>query len=203
MLPDYTGFTDYTAMSGYTNMGPQWTCNWLSFISDDPDDSTPSELSLFRSGGGYYDYYFSTGETVSQPQATDGSTLTIVASGTAPSYVINYSDGSADYFNVATPTSGPGRIVFMNKTVDRAGNQVLLNYDGNERITTVSGSTGSLSFTYNGDNTIATVQRLEHHHERFRAEHQPGLHLRFADRHHRRCRDGPPALPITSRCSPG
>jgi len=151
MLP-----TSMSTVSPYLNTG-QWTHNWFSFIADDPTDPYPTELDLYDRGGGIRPYMFTSG-TVSDPQASDQSTLTIVSTGGSPEYVINYTDGSQEVFSVAGSTVGSGRPVFLSESIDPAGNETLLSYDAYNRLASVSGSAAaSLNFTYNADNSLALV----------------------------------------------
>jgi RHS repeat-associated protein len=151
ILPDPT-----QSGTSYPNLGAQWSCNWVSYISDDPTQ-TSEDVSLYSPGGGV-DPYVHTSGTIGQifsPQVSDQSVLTRL-SGT--SYEIDYADGSEEIYDAATNVNGPGRMVFMTHRYDPAGNSVQLFYNPQNRITAVTGSGGAiLRFTYNSDNSIALV----------------------------------------------
>jgi RHS repeat-associated protein len=167
--PDIPG-----AVNNYANVGPQWTMNLVSYISDDPSTDhefelegsgttyvevpIPCEVYLYTKGGGVRPYYsIPNGNPFNSfyPQASDQSNLT-QTSGT--SYELDYSDGSKDFFGTATATTGGGRMVFLTKSTDRAGNSQSITYNSDYQLTTIQGAAGtSLNFTYNAADSITSV----------------------------------------------
>ena len=124
----------------YSNLGPLFTMNWLSYITD--DSSNPGgNVTQYLSDGGTMTYsgYNSTTHTYgSHPQT--GATLKI----TSPSsYELDLADGSKQIFSAAN-TATP-RKVFMTQTIDPQGNGLTFTYDGNFRLIAVTDAIGQVT----------------------------------------------------------
>lgn len=52
--------TQQPATFGYSNLGPKWTFNWLSYVTDDPNSQAP-QTSVYVPGGGEEAYFFDYG----------------------------------------------------------------------------------------------------------------------------------------------
>jgi YD repeat-containing protein len=130
----------------YSNLGPNWTFDWLSFIKEasDPSVLPTSAVSLYQGGGGeeaFEGYQASAGTNGSYaPGFKSQSILTRVS--TSPiRYQRLLSDGSIETFDQA---DGPGfpRKVFMTSRQDPAGNTLIFHYDSSLRITSVTDALG-------------------------------------------------------------
>jgi RHS repeat-associated protein len=128
----------------YSNLGPKWTFNWLSYVTDDPNSQLP-EIGLYRSGGGAEVFAY---DTVSQsfvPDAKSHATLvkTTGANGTVR-YERRLPDGSKEVFDKVSGSSYPRRI-FMTQVIDAIGNIVEIGYDDHFRVTTISDALGQVT----------------------------------------------------------
>jgi YD repeat-containing protein len=123
----------------YSNLGPKWTFDWLSYITDKPP-SPFSDVEYYIMGGGTRTF---TGFT-SDPGA-NGATGSYAfqqfdqtrLSRTAPNtYVMLSRDGSKKVFS--QPFVEPGRSggtnhkIFLTQLIDPFGNTVSLSYDTND-----------------------------------------------------------------------
>jgi len=128
--------TQQPAAFPYSNLGPKWTFNWLSYVSDDPDPAKQLPLtSVYVPGGGAEIYsYNATSQTFApHPQ----SHATLVKTG-ASSYERRFPDGSKHIYNLSDGAASYPRRIFMTQSVDPAGNAVTIGYDGAFRITTLT-----------------------------------------------------------------
>ena len=115
----------------YSNLGPQWTHNWLSYLQADAGSATVVEI-----GGGYVTftgYNSSTG--LYAVNTRTASTLQLVSAGR---FERSFSDGSR---HIYTKADGTGRY-FLTQTVDAVGKAVTIGYDDNFRITTITDAAG-------------------------------------------------------------
>ncbi|MFO0726730.1 MAG: RHS repeat-associated core domain-containing protein [Myxococcota bacterium] len=142
----------------FTNFGPQWVSNWISYIEDNP--STPNaNVQLHRRGGGgqtQSGYNTSTGQYA--VQVDDGSTLTKL---TANTYKQTFPDGSENYYEQFIGTTGPLRRVFLSRVRDPQGNQVAIEYDAVfpariKRIVDASGLPTVFQYNQSGQNYVVT-----------------------------------------------
>ncbi len=116
----------------YSNMGPLWTFNFLTYITDDPQ-STTSNVTQYLSGGGTLTYTYDSNINGFDPQPSNMGQLTRLSSS---SYELVLSDGSKQFFS----TPGPGttsRNVFLTSTQDPYGNTLTFNYDTTYRLTSI------------------------------------------------------------------
>lgn len=129
----------------YSNLGPKWTFNWLSYISDNPTQ-LGGDVNYYVQGGGTEFYpgssYNSSTKTYAADPDTD-ATLQIIS---ATNYTRILPDGSTQIFSVPNaPTNAVSRKVFLSQIVDPAGNAVTLNYDSNFRLSSVVDSLGQVT----------------------------------------------------------
>ncbi len=121
----------------YSNLGPLWTFNWLSYITDEA--SYPgTNVSQYLPGGGtltYVNYNSSTGTF--DPLTETGAILKLTSS---TSYELDMPDGSKQIFTAAN--SATPRKVFMTQSIDPKGNALTYSYDTNYRMTAVTDATG-------------------------------------------------------------
>src|SRR5262249_18307042 len=74
----------------YSNLGPKWTFNWLTYVIDDPN-WTPGNVALYDSAGGTESYpYNSATHTFSQ----DAQSHAILIRNSDGSYEKHFPDGS-------------------------------------------------------------------------------------------------------------
>jgi RHS repeat-associated protein len=112
----------------FSNLTPNWTFNWLSYLTVDPSQN----VTVVVRGGGSEIYNYSVLDNVNgvyAPHLTSQAVLAIVDG----HYERRLPDGSKEVFN---QVDGTGR-VFMTQVVDPQGNSVQVNYDASFRITTI------------------------------------------------------------------
>ena len=129
-----------------SNFGQKWSCNWMSWIADDP--SLPSaDATLIVAGGGAR--VFQSFNAGTQSYAPDAATKAVLVRTSATSYEQRFSDGSKEVFFTATAVTGAGRKVFLTQRVDATGNAVGLTYDSTYRLAGVTDTLGQVSiFSY-------------------------------------------------------
>jgi YD repeat-containing protein len=170
------------AIFTYTNFGPKWTSNWISYITD--NTRSTNNADLYAPGGGLESYSFSggmtpTGGKIYNPGLDDQAlVISIVSGGKTFGFTRELPDGSIQTF--ARPFGS--NQFFLSSLADPQGNKVTLTYDGLTRITTITDAAGdkttltyadasdefkvtkvtdpfgrSASFTYNADGELASI----------------------------------------------
>jgi YD repeat-containing protein len=163
------------AIFTYTNFGPKWTSNWISYITD--NTSTNGTLDIYTSGGGAETYSF-IGD-VSIPGLVDQAVVTrMVSGGKTIGFTRQLPDGSMQTYMEPFGTNQ----FFLTSISDPQGNTVSLTYDKRTRITTITDAIGekttliyglasdlfkvtkvvdpfgrSASFTYNSNGELASI----------------------------------------------
>jgi RHS repeat-associated protein len=129
----------------YSNLGPKWTFDWLSYITDQPANLS-ADLKYYIMGGGERIFTGFNGSQTSAFQQLDQTKLTR----TAPdSYEMVSHDGSRKVFS--EPFSDPGgqgaieRKVFLSQVIDPHGNAVSLRYDAAFRLSSITDAIGQVT----------------------------------------------------------
>lgn len=126
------------AVFGYSNLGPKWTFNWLSYVSDDPNGYLP-QRTVYLQGGGSESHAFVPGQdATSHPQ----SHAFLYASGL--NYFRYLPDGSQQTFGVQDGATYPRR-VFLTRMTDPTGNAVAIDYDSLVRVATLTDALGQIT----------------------------------------------------------
>ena len=136
------------ANPAFSNVGPLWTLNFLSYVMDEPGMPGQS-VTRFVSGGGESDQigYNATSQTFA-PDVQDGSVLSIVSTNPI-SYRRMLRDGSSEIYSASNGGSGSSRLVFLSQIIDPAGNALQLNYDAMMRLATIEDATKRMTtFAY-------------------------------------------------------
>lgn len=139
----------------YANFGNKWTCNFVSYITDN-STSPSADAKLFVQGGGAHTFKaFNSGTSSYAPEYRTQAVL--VRTSTSPiSYELRNIDGSKQVFSVPTSTVGSGRKVFLKQTIDPAGNAVTYSYSG-QRIIGVTDAAGLATTIEYKSNTVTTI----------------------------------------------
>jgi RHS repeat-associated protein len=126
----------------YSNFGPKWTFDWLSFVVDD-STNLGADVKIYLRGGGFRTHTgYDLGTQSYHPELYSQSTLVIT--NTNPiTYEKRLTDGSKEVYSVSDGTVGPGRKVFLHQIVDSHGNALTINYDASMRISTVVDALGN------------------------------------------------------------
>ncbi len=133
----------------FTNFGPQWVCNLVSWLEDDPGNDA-ADVTIHLPGGGsevHKTYSPTSGYLLERRSLTR-----IIRTGPGQ-YERRAQDGSKMVYTRAIGTAGPNRKVFLSEIIDRWGNSLAFSYDTNPlypaRLSSVTSASGqSLYFTY-------------------------------------------------------
>jgi RHS repeat-associated protein len=139
------------AVFSYSNLGPQWTFDWLCYITDNPS-SLMADVQYYRRGG--FARFFTGFDPATQSYAYQQYDQTKLVRTTASSYELTLPDGSKLVFGQSDGSVGTSRKIFLTQMVDPAGNAVTLTYDGNLRLVALTDAIGqvtTLSYTNAAD----------------------------------------------------
>lgn len=162
----------------YSNFGPKWTFNWLSYVTD--TISSTGNAQLYRRGGGAEPFTFASSSATTAypgPYSQAVLTRTVNGSGSSTGFVLTHPDGSYEQYEQAV-----GSQFFMTAVSDAAGNMVTLTYDSSMRVVAITDAVGqvttlsyglsasplvvtkisdpfgrSASFTYNSSGQLASI----------------------------------------------
>ncbi len=148
----------------YSNLGPKWTFDWMSYVSDNPTTAVDPAYCYLRGGGGEvyeraalctpapetscdnitppYDYH---------PQVKSRAFLRRTAQ---DSFERTLPNGAKDIFGWRTDTAGP-RKVFLFELYDQLGNKLTFNYDAYFRLTHVVDAIGQTNILAYGSTNLA------------------------------------------------
>jgi len=130
---------------GYSNVSPDWRCNWMAFITDDPMNPA-GDIRFAVDGGGSLTFtdYNSTNQMFSNLTRNRANLVRISTN----SYEIQYPDGSKKIFDSAASSAGTLRKIFMTAVVDPTGNAATIQYDYTGRITGITDAIGQQTKLY-------------------------------------------------------
>jgi RHS repeat-associated protein len=133
----------------YANFGPKWTCDWISYITDNPQ-SPSAEVRYYIMGGGTRTFTgFNTNTQSYAHQLYDQTLLTRTSTN---SYQMLQPDGSKLIFSRSDGASGTSRKIFLTQIVDPFGNAATLTYDANLRLVGITDAIGQVTtVTYVSD----------------------------------------------------
>jgi RHS repeat-associated protein len=126
----------------YANLGPQWTFDWLTYITDNPTNPL-ADVNLYVGGGGQRTYTdFDTNTRSFAFQQYDQNLLTR----TGPSsYELLSGDGSKLIFSQSDGAIGTARAIFLTQEVDPQGNAITMTYDTNLCLVAVTDAIGQVT----------------------------------------------------------
>lgn len=137
----------------------------LSWVQDDPSYAGNSVLR-YIAGGGSVNYalghtYNSTTGEFSPERQNQAVLVRLPATGPLRSYELRNPDGSKHIFaHLDGATSSPRRI-FLTQIVDAVGNALVLHYDAQLRLTTLTDATGrNTTLSYENSNNPLLVTRI-------------------------------------------
>jgi RHS repeat-associated protein len=130
----------------YSNLGPKWTFNWLSYVTDDPNNPGANAMVYVAGGGGESYSGFNSGSQSYLPDSQSHAVL--VRTGSA-SYEKDFPDGSKQIFARTDGTTTYPRKIFMTQIVDPAGNATAIGFDSSSRVATLTDALGRVTaFSY-------------------------------------------------------
>jgi RHS repeat-associated protein len=142
----------------YSNFGPKWTCDWISYVTDNPSNAL-ADVNYYLIGGGTRT--FSGFNTNTQSFAFQQYDQTQLRRTGPTSYEEISPDGSKLVFSQSDGAIGTSRKVFLTQLVDPFGNAVALTYDGNLRIVGITDAIGEVTtLTYGDTNDIYKITRV-------------------------------------------
>jgi RHS repeat-associated protein len=126
----------------YSNFGPKWTCDFVSYIKDNPS-SLAADVQYYIMGGGTRTFTgFDTNTQAFASQLYDQTHLTR----TGPnSYEMLWRDGSKLIFAQPDGAVGTVRKVFLTGIQDPSGNTASLTYDANLRLVSIADAIGQVT----------------------------------------------------------
>ncbi len=130
------------AIFSYSNLGPQWTFDWLSYITDNPS-SPMADVQCYRRGG--FACIYTGFDPATQSYAYQQYDQTKLMRTTASSYEMTLPDGSQLVFSQSDGSVGTSRKIFLTQMIDPAGNAVTLTYDGNLRVVALTDAIGQVT----------------------------------------------------------
>ncbi len=136
----------------YSNLGPKWTHNWLSYVTDNGPAAIPSSPTIYLRGGGTevvggYD-------PATQSYSPDRQTLAVLVRTSNSSYERRFPNGAKEVFSQSDGATTFPRRIFLTGVVDPAGNVATLTYDAMFRITAIIDPIGqaiTLKYDLSGD----------------------------------------------------
>jgi len=155
----------------YTNFGPKWTSNWLSYIVDNTNAGTAGGqmADLYMPGGGGESYEVSFRNTVStfaigiDDQAH--LSITIAQNPKGISYTTGFAralpDGTVQTFTHLLNPGSRTPIFFLSSVTDPQGNTVTLSYDANNRLAAITDASAEVTtLTYGLSSDIWKVTKV-------------------------------------------
>jgi hypothetical protein len=123
------------------NLGPKWTFNWLSYVTDDPVTQLPA-TSVNVPNGGSEAYAF---DSISQAFVPHPQSHAMLVKTGSTTYERRLPDGSKQIYAQTDGATAYPRRIFMTQVVDPAGNSASVAYDTSFRITTLTDALGLIS----------------------------------------------------------
>lgn len=125
----------------YGNVGPKWTHDWLSYVTDDPS-VVGGTVTVYLRGGGEETYSgYNAGTQLYGAHYMQRAVLKRVA-GSPIEYHRLLPDGSKEVFMQSDGALPPTRKVLLTQIVDAQGQAVTFQYDASLRLVSVTDATG-------------------------------------------------------------
>jgi len=147
----------------FSNLGSQWSFNWLSYIlGPTPQGTITENVKMIRGSGGAWTFNYlaaSNSQTYYVVQPTCMAQLSSTNISTN-SYTYNcvYADGTTDLYTLPQSIGGGQERVFLSQRIDPAGNTITYNYDANYRLISVQDAIGQVTTLSYGSTNIALPQ---------------------------------------------
>ena len=126
----------------YSNFGPKWTFDWLSYITDNPF-SPSADVNYYIMGGGTRTF---TGfDNATQTYALQQFDQTKLVRTSPDSYEMLSRDGARKVFSRPNGSIGTSRKIFLTRLIDPFGNAVSLTYDANLRVVAITDAIGQVT----------------------------------------------------------
>jgi YD repeat-containing protein len=133
----------------YSGFSPKWTCDWISYISDNPQNPLANVKYYARGGGARTFTGFNANTQTYGFQQFDQTQLKRTSTN---SYEMLSPDGSKLVFASSDGSVGTFRRIFLTQIVDPFGNAVTLTYDADLRLVGITDAIGQVTtLTYVSD----------------------------------------------------
>jgi RHS repeat-associated protein len=147
--------TSQPATFDYCNLGPKWNINWLTYITDDPNDATSVSGQARPSGGTLPVVYLGADATHHRYQLVGkpGMQLRRPLASALPLEILN-ADGSKEVYGQPDGHTTVPRKIFLTQRIDPQGNATTLTYDASMRLTKITDALGqetTLEYTLPSD----------------------------------------------------
>ena len=136
----------------YSNLGQKWTFNWLSYITDDPNNLGGTVTCCLEGGGTetYTGYNATTKNYALQPETHDF--LMLVSS---TNYMRQMPDGTKQIYGHPDGSTVYPRNVFLTQIVDPVGNTLTFTYDSYNRLVAAKDALGQVTTISYGSTNIS------------------------------------------------
>lgn len=140
----------------YSNLGNQWTYDWLIFIYD--NTTAPNgDVKMVDNGNGYS---FTGYDSLTKKYAVQLYGQSQLTKTSDSSYQLLSRDGSIKIFSQPDSTNGARR-VFLTSMQDPAGNTLSFTYDSNHRLVSVTDAIGQVTtLSYELSNDIYKITKV-------------------------------------------
>jgi YD repeat-containing protein len=135
------------------NVGPKWTFDWLSYVTDDPTLSSDIQASVHLRGGGVEQFRGGAGTGVYDAYWRSRAVLAKVSTNPIR-YERRLRDGGLEVFAQSDGVITSGRRVYLTDVIDPQGLSIHLTYDASMRMVAVTDATGfvtTLSYELTSD----------------------------------------------------
>jgi RHS repeat-associated protein len=152
------------ANAGYSSVGEKWTCNWISYIQDNPNLS--GDVLYYIPGGGAEIYSLNTRGGYDIQYRSQGRLVKV----NSTTYNLFFPDGSEQVFARPDGSVGNTRKVFLTQIIDSTGYAYNVNYDVNNLLSSVTDPVASrtnLTFFYASDPVSGPTNRIMQVQDRY------------------------------------
>ena len=125
----------------YSNLGPKWTFDWLSYIEDSGSGNPDAAVNLYVRGAGREEYKGYDSGTLSY--IMNPFSKAVLKRNSPTEYERRFPDGSIELFE--RPDGGSPRKVFLTKIIDPQGNTLTFTYDGSLRLVAAQDALGQVT----------------------------------------------------------
>ena len=144
-LVTYNQRESFQPMSfAYSNLGPKWTFDWLSYVEDDLADPNQT-VYIYSRGGGQETHIYNSVEQAFEPHLETRAALTRVSE-LPIEYRKELPDGSIEVFSVSDGGTSSRR-AFLSRWIDPQGNALQFHYNGT-KLVAVEDAIGQVSTLY-------------------------------------------------------
>jgi RHS repeat-associated protein len=138
------------ATFSFSNLGPKWTFNWLSYVTDKADAVIYSgDAPVYLRGGGQEEFRLGVAPLPRSGGINKHSQAELVLTSfvryQSAVYERRLPDGSKEIFAQPDGVTKGNRRVFLTQVVDPAGNSVKLTYDSRLRVVALTDAIGQVT----------------------------------------------------------